>query len=69
MLNLNSSGLNGRYANTSRAVIRSIDDSHLQFMLEVGQMARQIKGIRSLRVRQLTCEAANFIYYTCCGFD
>ena len=35
-----------------------MDDSPLQFMLDVGEMARKTKTIRTLRVRQLTCDAA-----------
>ena len=53
IIDVNSPGLNDRYADTLRAVIRLIKDLRLQFILDKGEMARKMKGIRRLRVCQL----------------
>ena len=50
-----------------RAVITSVDDPRLQYLLAVGDMAKKMQGNRKSRIRQLTFDTAKFVHHICYG--
>ena len=68
ILNVKGIGADGRFNDPLRAVVKFPDDPRLQFLKDLGDMAKNMKKSGKTRVRTLTADTSGFLYHTCNAF-